>query len=603
MRLGKSLKRNIHAMSSMHLSTKLYITCIITVILPMVTYLALFSVYSSNKVTENNLQQARNSHVLASSNVFSMFGETRQTASALLQNATVRHLVQDQPYNDDFDNQKDLKSEAYSTLYTYLNALTYIKIYFYVDSDYTYIQDERHFFSMAYIEKSAWFTALSTTSAKSGWYFADSYEGDNTPVNNPENYSENHLSYITKVVDLQSYSHFTAILRIDVDKSVIINSLQTSLPNDGCVCALYTNSGEMLAAVGNSSIIQEFPLTSLQTCESWEDLMVGGKACKVMVSSLIGTPWRIVSVLPLEAISNNLFFDSLFPYIFVGILFSGLIVILSILTTKNISARIKMVAMQMSHVKSGILEQIPASNMADEIGELINSYNYMVQEIMMLLQNQQLSHQRIRDAESRALQAQINPHFLYNTLEMISYHTFESKPEVVDKIVNKLANFYRLSLNLGHEIYQVWQEISLVENYFEIQQIRYPHQLKLLYDIHPDCLQCYIPKITLQLLVENAINHGILEKDAKSGYIKLSGEIKNGILILSVEDNGVGMTPEYEEMLNHANQQVPSGSSGSGYGVLSINERLSTYYGPGFGVKFTSTPGKGCKAEMRLPAN
>ena len=256
----------------------------------------------------------------------------------------------------------------------------------------------------------------------------------------------------------------------------------------------------------------------------------------------------------------------------------------------------------MSPARSAVFENIPTESTHDEIDELIDHYNYMTDELELLVEAKYLSGVELKAAQLRALQAQINPHFLYNTLEMINSYAFLEDPGKVEQLVQALSNFYRLSLNHGKDIYQLWQELKLVEAYFEIQKIRYPDCLSLKIDVPSSMMQYAVPNITLQPLIENSIRHGILLKEDKKGTITILGRVLEDTIELQVIDDGIGMPQEVVDRLN-AGLPMEEGheTTGSGYGIHNINERIQNYYGKAYQVHFSSVPGQGTVVTITLP--
>ena len=209
----------------------------------------------------------------------------------------------------------------------------------------------------------------------------------------------------------------------------------------------------------------------------------------------------------------------------------------------------------------------------------------------------------LKSAEYKALQSQINPHFLYNTLDMISWLSYQKKPEQISSVVYSLANFYKLSLNKGKYIVPISDEISHVTYYMKIQDLRFSGEIHFLTDIDPVILQYSIPKITLQPIVENALFHGILEKKSKSGQIIIHGILAEDNVLLIVEDDGVGIPSDQLNVLLEAdNSEAHADDSGSHYGLRNINKRIRLQYGEEYGLSFESIPGEGTKVVLRLPS-
>lgn len=197
------------------------------------------------------------------------------------------------------------------------------------------------------------------------------------------------------------------------------------------------------------------------------------------------------------------------------------------------------------------------------------------------------------------MQSQINPHFLYNTLDMINWLSLKNSTGEVNSAVRALANFYRLSLSGGKDIVTIADELKHVSYYLQIQNIRFGDKIKSVIDVDKDVLEYSIPKITLQPIVENAIHHGILEKPDKTGVITVKGRKIENTIIITVSDDGIGIP---EENLKSIMLYESLSKTGSSYGIKNINERIKLIYGNDYGLNCTSVYGKGTTVEIRLAA-
>ena len=234
-----------------------------------------------------------------------------------------------------------------------------------------------------------------------------------------------------------------------------------------------------------------------------------------------------------------------------------------------------------------------------EVSMLSDSLNTMIDKINELLEQVTKEQRRLRKAEFELLQSQINPHFLYNTLDAIVWLAESGEQKKVVSMVGSLSEFFRTSLNQGKDIISIREELQHVRSYLEIQQIRYQDILK--YEIHvPEELQKYlIPKITIQPLVENALYHGIKNKRG-FGSIVISGKEEKDFLVLEIIDNGIGMSEErlrqVEEGIWH---KVPTEKDI--YGLYNVNERIRLNFGEKFGISIESVYGEGTVVSVRLP--
>ncbi len=236
----------------------------------------------------------------------------------------------------------------------------------------------------------------------------------------------------------------------------------------------------------------------------------------------------------------------------------------------------------------------------DEISLLADGFNNMAENMQTLIDKIKEDEQKMRRVDLRLLQEQINPHFLYNTLDTIVWLIEGNESEQAVKMVVTLSNFFRLVLSKGKEFISMKEEELHIRSYLEIQQIRYHDILEYEISIDRVLYDYQILKLTLQPIVENALYHGIKYKRAK-GYIHIHGEKDGGVIRLAVRDNGVGM--EKEELLELQREiERPCQETEKGFGLANVNERIHMYFGMEYGMKISSQKGKGTLVEITIPA-
>jgi two-component system sensor histidine kinase YesM len=229
----------------------------------------------------------------------------------------------------------------------------------------------------------------------------------------------------------------------------------------------------------------------------------------------------------------------------------------------------------------------------DEIGLLASGFNQMTEQIEKLLISVGEEHRRFRIAESKALQAQINPHFIYNTLDLIKWSAKMNETAQVNTIVTQLGRLLRGVIHVGREKVSVREEMELVDSYMNIQNIRFSDRLFFHFRIDPEVMDATIPRFTIHPLVENAIVHGFENKNGKM-FLVVSGCRQNGNLVFEIIDNGIGMTPETIE-------RIFTEQNGESTGILNVHKRIQLYYGESYGVRISSEPGKGSVVTVVMP--
>lgn len=231
------------------------------------------------------------------------------------------------------------------------------------------------------------------------------------------------------------------------------------------------------------------------------------------------------------------------------------------------------------------------------IGQLITNYNRMVDRIDQLMVAQQETADKLKVSEANALQAQINPHFLYNMLDMINWLALGGKQKEVSLAVQNLSKFYKLTLSKNKITTTVGKELQHVELFVKLQNMRFQDKIDFIVDV-PDTLMEYeIPKLVLQPIVENSIQHGIFEKESKEGTIVLMAWMEGNDIVFTISDDGIGILPEVlPHILTGEGQGI-----GSNIGIYNTYLRLQLLYGPRYGLHYESNPGKGTEVTVRIP--
>ena len=230
-----------------------------------------------------------------------------------------------------------------------------------------------------------------------------------------------------------------------------------------------------------------------------------------------------------------------------------------------------------------------------EIEALSQSYEHMVRKIQKLMNQVRQEEISLRKTELKALQAQINPHFLYNTLDAIGWLCEEERCQDAVEMVNALAKLFRISISKGHELITIEKEVEHARSYLKIQNFRYKNQFSYEFLVEEDCLQYYCNKITLQPIIENAIYHG-LDRMVDEGHILIRIYSENDDVIFRVEDNGVGMSEEQCRSILHKEP-----GDNSGIGIKNVNDRIKIYFGKEYGLTIESELDEGTTVIIRMP--
>lgn len=264
------------------------------------------------------------------------------------------------------------------------------------------------------------------------------------------------------------------------------------------------------------------------------------------------------------------------------------------ITSGMVSGRIERLTCLMQEVQEGSMDMQVGSDDRDEIGMLYHGFGSMMKRIRTLIN--EVYHGKItqKEAELKALQAQINPHFLYNTLSLINWKALAAGEEDISRMTLAMSTFYRTALNRGRNVLQVEAELSNTRAYLEIQSMLHDGDFDYEIEVQPEILQCESLNLILQPLVENAIHHGIEEKTDGRGKISVRGWKEDNCVWFMVEDNGVGMEQKVADKILTMESK--------GYGVRNVDERIRLCYGEKYAMKVESVVGKGTKMTIHFPA-
>lgn len=276
-----------------------------------------------------------------------------------------------------------------------------------------------------------------------------------------------------------------------------------------------------------------------------------------------------------------------------------LIVALSFLIPRSITRPIHRLVELTEEVSKGNLEVRSSVRAGVEVNQLSDSMNSMIDKINELLEQVTMEQIRLRKAEFELLQSQINPHFLYNTLDAIIWLAEAGEQKKVVSMVGSLSEFFRSSLNQGKDVVSVREELNHVRSYLEIQQVRYQDILEYELDIPEDLMKYQIPKITIQPLVENALYHGIKNKRG-IGKIRVTGYQQDEVFCLTIQDNGIGITPQRLEQVRRNIRKQETDTKGS-YALYNVNERIRLNCGEKYGIEIDSIYGKSTIVTVTLP--
>lgn len=314
------------------------------------------------------------------------------------------------------------------------------------------------------------------------------------------------------------------------------------------------------------------------------------------VQRVPNSPWRVVGVSYIDETVN----ESFWQMVRIAVATAALIFVAALAVGWVLSRLLSRPLQQLENAMEAFEQDADrfafhAVRGTREVQNLSDSFGHMVGRIQQLMTTVREEEIDLRKTELKALQAQINPHFLYNTLDSIAWMCERGKNADAVQMVHALARLFRISISRGHELIPIEKELQHAEAYLQIQKYRYKNQFTYHFTVDEGCLHCLCNKITLQPIIENAIVHG-LDLMVDTGHIEITVRPDGGDILLIVADDGIGMEPEQVAALL---QNEPSDRTG--IGVKNVNDRLRIYFGPEYGLSITSAPYEGTTVTIRTP--
>jgi two-component system, sensor histidine kinase YesM len=310
----------------------------------------------------------------------------------------------------------------------------------------------------------------------------------------------------------------------------------------------------------------------------------------------IGSGWSVAAVIHLDQLERQ---SKWILYGIVGsIVFFLLLSTFMIMTVmKNVVWRIRKLGSRMSDIAEGEFDVSVMNRDKDELGELEILFNSMSGKLGKLVTDMAKVKLKEREQSFRALQAQINPHFIYNSLSLVRWRAMDLNDQTQIRTIDALTTFYRLALDNAINVTRIEQELQHVQAYLEIQQLRYPESIRIEWDIDPDVSRYYTIKLLLQPIVENCYVHGAITSK-EGAFIRISARRQGDIIRFQVEDNGAGIHPDTLASLERGDRT----GSGNGFGTANIRERLRLYFGSESRFAVDSELGFGTRVTIEMPA-
>lgn len=404
--------------------------------------------------------------------------------------------------------------------------------------------------------------------------------------------AENCISFLHTIVDADDYSSINGVLSVNLEKSMF-STLMIPIFEEQI---FFIQTDDKLLLGTNPRFEQRVPISNTEEMIVWGEQEYYCLSMRFKDSGL-----SLVSCIPKEVLVEQTI-ESIYGFFIILICVVLVISVAYMLLAERLSGRIFRLAEACRKSENGELIKAKEDLSMDEIGVLSRAYNSLIDRIDDLLKEQFRIGEEIKDAQLKALQAQINPHFLYNTLEMISWMIAKEDKKSAQGIIRSLTRYYKSVLNKGKDEIELLDEIRMTEAYMEIQSCRFKGKIRFQCEVDPSIESFMVPKLILQPLLENAIFHGIGKKESGRGMIWLRVYQESQLVVIEVSDDGVGFryegqaeAPAFRE---HDNEKIHPGSK---YGLNNIRQRVRLFFGIGADVRVESTPGIGTSVYILIP--
>jgi len=414
-------------------------------------------------------------------------------------------------------------------------------------------------------------------------------------------FRKNYFTLARKIVDYNTLAGY-GYLFIDLEELILEQAYSGLIDNGHSEVFICDSNGNIIShpdkeRIGKSIKDEPYAKQVLADTKGHNYVQYKSMMDRVAIySTLEKTGWKIIKTISTDYLYSEI--NRIQEYFIIGGIIYGLVIILYILffSFKYTEPMMKMMN-TIKKVEQGDLNARTEITTNDEVGQLGHSLNNMIAEMQKLIDQLVREEKEKKEVELEALHAQINPHFLYNTLNTIKWMAKIQGNSGVSKAITALIKLLRISTNLGRDMISFREEIDYVMNYVLIQNLRFNKAINVVYNIHDDCLDLMIPKLILQPIVENSIIYG-MEEEGKELVIEISSQKTEQALVVEISDNGPGIK---EDILRNIFVNRSDKAKFSKVGLNNVNQRIKLYCGAEYGLRVDTVLGEGTKVTVTLP--
>lgn len=576
---------------------KLFASFFLLIFIPIIV-LTVFAAYRSTAIIQEQSMEIARLYLQQTENEMeSELYKIATVSSSVAQTAKVHEVLEKQNTGISFSEEYDDMNELYKTIESTRALQNLYQIRLFISDSFTHSRSNYITYPLSSVSDTDWYHQLVEQYQTQTLLPPSIFQ---PPLSEPQEV----LSVVTLIRSRKNITRILGVVSVDVLKSDLIDILQRNNYAEQSAAYLVDENLNIVCGANSTFPVSEADLAAqLQqmrdTFGASSGVSTAGNAVYGL-SAPIFDGWRIFTVASMGNLLSPVS-DLRDQMILLTVIISIIAFCLSYLYARYSTRRIKTLAEQVRRVENGDLSVSCIVDSEDEIGELQNSFNFMVRRISLLVDERYNLGKNLKDMELRALQAQINPHFLYNTLDMIAWKAMASGNQETVDIVVKLARFYRLSLSNGSDFLPLSDEVEHVRLFVELTNLCRSRNVQLITEVAPNIADYPIMKLILQPIVENSLFHGLYELSDREGVIRLTAEQIGSYVQIQIADNGIGIEKsKLAELLAKKERPVVNTKRG-GYGIGNILERLRIYYDDRFTFQIESAILTGTTVTIRIP--
>lgn len=546
---------------------KILLSYILIIVIPLIMVAAITGNITSRYINEEVKKTTFQTLNQANKNISKMLENMKNAILYVSMNKELQYNLSRNGGETPFQINREVTAIRNSILYPGIFNENYssVEIFALHKNQYPMRLEQNDVMSSKVVENKEWYKKTIQQNGRLYWYINDDF-------------GKQMISVSRLVFDIKNFAKPIAVISVDMDMSKVASVVSDiHLGKTGKVY-LVDDKGKLIYSEDKSFLYRY--TTKLYNSSAGSDFVtINGNKIMVIYNTLPQNGWKLVGMVSMAELNEKA--EMIRNFIYLTALLSLVIAaLISLYFSYSISQPIIKLATEMKKVEKGNFNISVEENWGGEIGVLYSSFNYMIKRINELIHEVYLSKIKEKDAELKALQAQINPHFLYNTLDTVNWLAVKHNVPEISKIVNSLASILRYSINKGNDVTTVENELKHVESYITIQKIRFKDKFEVSFNIDKRVLHYKTIKLILQPLVENAIIHGIETYEGK-GKILINGYLDGEKIVFEVINNG---NPIDLDLVNKL-LDSPADDKDS-YGIQNVNERIKLYYGEEYGLYY-----------------